>query len=130
MAVFNFENFFEVGNHLHHYSKKEAYQRSAITRYYYSVFHSAKDYFENSFRIHLSSKDIHSTLIRELENSPFEKENKLGENLRILRNNRNHADYFKRKINKNKAKISKKKTEEVNSLLDQLAKNPVRLMKN
>lgn len=101
-----------------------------MTQYYYSVFHPAKDYYEKSFRKHLSSHDIHRTLIRELENSPFEKEKELGESLRTLINNRNHADYFKRNIRRNKADTSKKKTEEVFSLLDYLVKHPVRIMKN
>lgn len=129
MSSFNFEKFYDVGNHLRSYSNSEEYQRSSATRYYYSVFNSVKDYYETSFRKHLPSTDSHGTLIRELENSPFRKENELGEKLRILRNNRNHADYFKRKFRLNKVNSSKKKSEEVFSLLGQLSKNPLRLMK-
>lgn len=129
MSTFNFKKFNNVGDHLKNYSKEEEYQRSAITRYYYSTFHSVKDYYEKSFRKILPSNNAHSTLIKELEKSPFEKERKLGEKLRYLRNNRNHADYRSRKVTKEKAKESKKKVEEIRTLLDSLLKNPIRLMK-
>jgi hypothetical protein len=46
--------------------------------------------------------------IKELENSPFEEENKLGEDMRILRNYRNEADYDKKRIRKNETKKYKK----------------------
>lgn len=130
MSSFNFEKLYDVGNHLLNYSHKEEYQRSSMTRYYYSAFHSAKTYYEKSFRKILSSNDIHSTLIIKLENSPFKEEKELGEKLRVLRNNRNHADYYKRSISKNKAKTSKNKAKEVFSLLKYLKKHPLRLMKN
>lgn len=130
MSSFNFEKLYDVGNHLIDFSHEEEYQHSSMTQYYYSAFHSAKEYYEQSFRKHLSTNDIHSTLIKELENSPFKEEKELGEKLRILRNNRNHADYYKRSISKNKAKNSKNKAKEIFSLLTYLKKHPLRLMKN
>ena len=130
MNSFNFEKLYLVGNHLKSHSKAEEYQRSAITRYYYSIFHPVKEYYEKSFRKILSSQNSHGTLITELENSPFEEEQKLGEMMRILRNNRNRADYSKKTINKNLAKNSKKKTDDTKSQLNMLIKHPLRPMKN
>ena len=125
---FDFSEFYEVTTHLKNYSNDEAYQRSSISRYYYSIFHPVKDYYENSFRKTLSSDDSHSKLINALENSPFEEENRLGDKLRNLRNNRNHADYRIGKLRKTKINDSKDKTDEILSLLEYLIKNPLRPM--
>lgn len=125
---FDFKKYYNVGNHLKDYSSKEEYQRSSISRYYYSVYHPIKDYYEKSFRKVLPSNDAHARLIKELENSPFEEENKLGENLRILRNNRNESDYDKKELGKLKLKNTKNKTDKILLQLDKLIKNPLRLM--
>lgn len=54
---FNWKIFLEVGNHLEKYSQEEAYQRSAVGRYYYSCYHSAKDYFKKgTFSIRTSKQ--------------------------------------------------------------------------
>ena len=127
--AFDFNRFYEVGTHLKNHSKEEAYQRSSISRYYYSIFHPVKEYYEKSFRKSLPSDDIHSKLIEALESSPFEEENQLGDKLRNLRNNRNHADYRKGNLRKIQVKDSKDKTDEILSLLDYLIKNPLRIMK-
>lgn len=126
--AFDFNKFYEVGTHLKNHSTDEAYQRSSISRYYYSIFHSVKDYYEKSFRKTLSSQDSHSELIDALEHSPFKEENILGGKLRILRNNRNHSDYRRGHIKKTQIKSSKDKADEILSLLDYLIKNPLRLM--
>lgn len=130
MASFEFEKFYSVGKHLQNHSNSEEYQRSSITRYYYSVFHASKEYYEKSFRKILSPEHAHSTLISEFEKSPFEKENELGEKLRVLKNNRVHADYRKRKLTTNQTKNSKKISEEIFALLDYLINHPVRIMKD
>ena len=67
--------------------------------------------------------------IKELENSPFEEENKLGEDMRILRNYRNEADYDKKELGKTKLKNTKNKTDKILLQLDKLIKNPLRLMR-
>ena len=125
---FDFKKYYNVGTHLKDYSSKEEYQRSSISRYYYSVYHQVKDYYEKSFRKALPSKDSHARLIKELEDSPFEEENKLGEDMRILRNNRNEADYDKKELRKTKLKNTKNKTDKVLVQLDNLIKNPLRLI--
>lgn len=63
MSKFDWKELYEVGNHLKDYSKKEAYQRSAIGRYYYSSFGPVKEYYEKSFRRILSSENAHTKLI-------------------------------------------------------------------
>jgi hypothetical protein len=60
---FDFKKYYNVGTHLKDYSSKEEYQRSSISRYYYSVYHPVKDYYEKSFRKILSSQDSHSKLL-------------------------------------------------------------------
>ena len=128
--IFEFKKFYDVGTHLKNYSNEEEYQRSSISRYYYSVFHQAKEYYETSFRRILPSNNIHSELIKELENSPFEEENKLGQKIRKLRNDRNYADYNDKKLRKNQVIKSKDKTDDILLQLDQLKKHPLRLRKN
>ena len=129
MSIFNFEKLYDVGNHLKDFSKDEEYQRSSISRYYYSVFHPVRDYYEKSFRRILSQDNIHSSLINGLENSPFKEEQKLGNDIRKLRNNRNYADYTQKRLRKNQTIESKKKTDEIIMQLNYLKKHPLRLMK-
>lgn len=126
---FDFKKYYKVGTHLKNHSSNEEYQRSSISRYYYSVFHPLKEYYEKSFRRVLSSKDSHKRLIEELENSPFKEEKILGEKMRTLRNNRNYADYNKKELRKSKVRDSKDKTDEILSQLDYLIKHPLRIMK-
>ena len=131
MKHFNWREFFDVGNHLKNYSKKESYQRSAICRYYYSCYDPVKSYYESSFRKTLSTTDNpHRTLIKLLKNSPFVEEKKLGKRLEDLRDNRNYADYNPKKLNKTMTSESKIYAEEIFKILDGLHKNPLRLMKN
>ena len=127
MTVFDWKEFYDVGNHLKRYSKKEAYQRSAICRYYYSCFGPVKNYYEKSFRKTLSSKNAHTHLIDALKNSPFIEEQKLGKKLDDLRKNRNFADYRLGKLNNNFVFDSKRYAEEIFEMLDELDKNPLRL---
>lgn len=129
MSTFDWEKNKEVGMHLKKYSSKEEYQRSAISRFYYSCFGPSKDYYEKSFRRTLSSKDTHKTLINELKSSPFIEEQKLGTNLKNLRTLRNNADYNK-KSQKFPTNLSKRKVDEIFSMLDYLKKSPLRLMRN
>ena len=108
MTVFDWKEFYNVGNHLKNYSKEEAYQRSAICRYYYSCFGPVKTYYEQSFRKTLSSIDAHTSLIKALKESPFIEEQRLGRKLDGLRKNRNFADYKSGKLNNNLVPDSKK----------------------
>lgn len=128
MSQFDWKEFYNVGNHLNSYSKKESYQRSAIGRYYYSCFGPVKNYFEKSFRKTLSKNDAHATLIRILVNFPFIEEQKLGKKLEELRDNRNIADYNPKNIKKHLVSDSKKDAEEIFQMLDELYRNPLRLI--
>ncbi len=49
--------------------------------------------------------------------------------MRILRNNRNEADYEKKELGKTKLKNTKNKTDKVLLQLDKLIKNALRLMR-
>lgn len=130
MSHFNWKKFYNVGNHLNDHSNEEEYQRFAIGRYYYSCYEPVKNYYENSFRKTLPSNDSHATLINILKSSPFIEEQKLGIKLDNLRKNRNFADYMDKKLNKNMVFDSKIHAEEIFSMLEELYKNPLRLMKN
>ena len=130
MSQFDWKELYDVGNHLNNYSKDETYQRSSIGRYYYSCFGPVKEYYEKSFRKTLSSDDAHSTLINILKNSPYVEEQKLGKKLDNLRKNRNFADYKSYELKKEVVFNSKKFAEEIFLMLDDLYRNPLRLMKN
>ena len=130
MSHFDWKEFYDVGNHLKDYSKEEAYQRSAIGRYYYSCFGPVKEYYEKSFRTTLSLEYAHFTLINILTNSPFVEEQELGDKLDDLRKNRTFADYKHDELKEAVALNSKKCAEEIFAMLDELYRNPLRLMKN
>lgn len=85
MSTFDWKKNKDVGIHLMKYSSKEEYQRSSISRFYYSCFAPSKDYYEHAFRRILSTKDAHQTLISALKNSPCIEEQKLGRKLKKLR---------------------------------------------
>jgi hypothetical protein len=129
MTVFDWKEFYDVGNHLKNYSKEEAYQRSAICRYYYSCFGPVKNYYEQSFRRPLLSKDAHANLIKALKESPFIEEQRLGKKIDELRKNRNFADYRLGKLSNNLVSDSKNYAEEIFIMLKGLYANPLRLIK-
>jgi hypothetical protein len=130
MKHFEWKKFYDVGNHLNNHSKEESYQRSAIGRYYYACYGPVKNYYEESFRKNLSTKDEpHRTLIDILKNSPFVEEQELGGKLEELRGNRNYADYTSKKLNRTLTSQSKKCAEEIFLMLKKLYANPLRLMK-
>ena len=129
MSIFNFKKFYDVADHLKDYSEDEEYQRSSISRYYYSVFHPVYDYYEKSFRRSLPLNNRHSNLIEELENSPFEEEQELGDLMRDLRKKRNHADYNQINLSDDDITDSKDESDEILKKLDHLKKHPLRLMK-
>jgi hypothetical protein len=93
MSIFDWKKNYDVGVHLKDCSGKEEYQRSSISRFYYSCFDPSKEYYEKSFRRFLSTRDAHKTLIIELISSPFIEEQQLGKKLKRLRSQRNIADY-------------------------------------
>lgn len=60
---FDWKEFHDVGDHLESHSQKEAYQRSAVGRYYYSCYHLVKDYFEKKYFSLGFQDNPHKTLI-------------------------------------------------------------------
>lgn len=128
MSTFDWKKNNNVGIHLMNYSSKEEYQRSSISRFYYSCFGPSKEYYEKSFRKILPTRDAHKTLINELTNSPFIEEHKLAKNLKKLRMQRNRADY-NNKSQKFEAKKSKKIVDDIFQILTGLKNNPVRIIK-
>ena len=128
MNTFDWNKNSNVGIHLMNYSSKEEYQRSSISRFYYSCFGPSKEYYEKAFRKILSTKDAHKTLIDELKNSPFFEEQQLGKKLKKLRKQRNRADYNKKSRNFSVEK-SKRTVEDIFDILNDLKIHPVRIIK-
>ena len=88
---FKWKKFCDVGNHLKKFSSEEEYQRSSISRYYYSCFNIVKLYFEKNY-YSLGRKNVHQNLIKGLDGRSDEEEF-LSETLDKLRRYRNNADY-------------------------------------
>lgn len=122
---FDWKKFYNVGIYLLNYSDEEEYQRSGIGRLYYACFGESKVYYEKAFLRILPSKDSHAVLIKELEDSIYDKEQELGGYLRKLRNSRNRADY-KSKLHPNDVKNSKNNAKLILDILNEVNKNPVR----
>lgn len=116
--VFDWKEFNEVGDHLIQYPK-EAYQRSAVGRYYYSCYMPVRKYFEAVIRVISSEENPHKTIIDELKKSNDDKENDLGDYMDKLRGYRNNADYHGR-FKQTNVKKAKKTSEDIDVLLDEL----------
>ena len=92
--MFNFEKVADVADYLALMDGEE-YNRSAISRYYYSLFCSTRLYLililgETRF---IKGKDIHTKVCDRLKMSDDLTENNLGNILEDLRQLRNFADY-------------------------------------
>ncbi len=101
MTYFDWRDFFNLAEELSN-RNDEACIRSAISRYYYSAFCSARYYLveikgENQF---LTRRRIHTKLYEYLKNSDDDNEAELGELLEILFEKRNCADYDWQNTNK------------------------------
>lgn len=90
---FKWSDLWNVGEHLRKYSKKEEFQRSAVERYYYACFLTARDYYEAENKKPLVKFDSHNTLIKFFITSYEKDHNEIGRKLIILRKYRNKADY-------------------------------------
>lgn len=92
--MFDFTKVYDVAVFLNQVEAEE-YYRSAISRYYYSVFGCARVYLilimgESKFRSH---KNVHQKVCDRLKDSDNPTEGALGRILVELRNLRNFADY-------------------------------------
>ena len=92
--MFDFSNFSKVGDKLSEFDDEE-YLRSAIGRYYYSIFCSARQYLveTKNKRYFLKRNDIHKMVSEELLKSNDLTEHYIGDTLEKLREIRNNADY-------------------------------------
>ena len=89
---FDWKKYHEVGEHLKNYSEDEAYQRAAISRYYYAYFNLIRRYFEKK-HYEIKSKHVHQKLIEGLNDSLDDDEYQLSVFLKKFRGYRNNADY-------------------------------------
>ncbi len=92
--MFQWQDFRQVADELMmHYD--ESHIRCAISRHYYSLFGSTRQYLINDKNLYEfnSRKNIHERIYRELINSNDSTEYELGEIIGFLRKMRNHADY-------------------------------------
>ncbi len=92
--MFDFRKVWQVANHLARENGEE-YNRSAISRYYYSLFCCARLYLllimhEYEFGY---GKNVHNRVCNRLKNSNDFTEHSLGKRLEKLRELRNFADY-------------------------------------
>lgn len=92
--MFDFKKFSKVGDMLSKH-KEESFTRSAIGRYYYSIFCSTRQYLveTKNKKYFLKRKNIHKEVCEELMKSNDLTENEIGEILEQLREIRNQADY-------------------------------------
>lgn len=117
--VFDWKEFNDVGVHLEEHSSEEAYQRSAVGRYYYSCYHLVKNYYEKKYHSLGRPEHPHETLIERLNFYGDEEEVDLAEALSKLRTYRNRADYYQGFRN-NIIRNAKKARDDINSLLESL----------
>ena len=92
--MFDFSKFNDVGDYLSKIDSEEN-NRSAISRYYYSVFGSVRMYLvlimqEFEFT---NNHDVHSRICDRMIDSKDNTESEIGEILDDLREIRNYADY-------------------------------------
>ena len=92
---FNWANFQTIADELAKRDDETAI-RSAISRYYYAVFGSARLYlidYKNRQSLANKTSNVHRDVKNILEYSPDETESEIGENLNKMRKLRNDTDY-------------------------------------
>lgn len=96
MTIFDWLDFKEVGDILSK-NKKEAFIRSALTRYYYAIFSAIREYLiyiKHQYQF-INNRKIHERVWKFLLSSRNDNENEVGEFLSNLRHVHNSADYDK-----------------------------------
>lgn len=124
MKSFDWKEFYGVGEHLMEFSNKEAYQRSAVGRYYYACFGVARNYYKTTQHKEVPSHNSHNFLINYFNNSPFNEEQEIGKKLQKIRKYRNKSDYGDKfdQMNLNK---SKNISHDLLSMLNNLNESPL-----
>ena len=127
--MFDFSKFNQVGDYLSLICKEE-YNRSAISRYYYSLFCCARLYLilimgETDFE---SGINVHGRVCERLRQSSDDAESVVGETLEELRQLRNLADYdwFKKDSSffKDRVIFAKKESKDALEQLQALGNSP------
>ena len=72
---------------------QESRLRSAISRAYYAAFIQARNHLRDKDGLSLPRLNIHQYVINRFKNDPDLTRQKIGSNLKIIRYNRNRADY-------------------------------------
>lgn len=67
--------------------------RSAISRAYYAAFIQARNYLRDQDGLAIPTQNTHEYVINQFRNSADEERQKIGRQLRRLRQRRNQADY-------------------------------------
>ena len=127
--MFDFRKVFNVANYLSHFGGEE-YSRSAISRYYYSLFGCARLYLILIMNEYEFGKgyNVHKRICNRLKNSDDPTECSLGKRLEKLKELRNLADYdwnekdkefFRKNLN-----YAKNETQRGLEQLDTLKKSP------
>ena len=117
--TFKGEEFFLVGEHLENYSKEEAYQRTAVGRFYYACYIKCRNYFESKTNGKLGKNSPHKKLIDFFKDSNNEVESKIGLNLEDLKRIRIKADY-KTNFKENSVSDSRSKARKIFNLFKEL----------
>ena len=126
---FNWANFQTIADELAKRDDETAI-RSAISRYYYAVFGSARLYlidYKNRQSLANKTSNVHRDVKNILEYSPDETESEIGENLNKMRKLRNDADYDWKKDKryfKKEIKGIKKKSHDCLNSIEYLKNNP------
>lgn len=74
-------------------SSQESRLRSAISRAYYAAFIQARNYLRDRMGISIPLKNTHQFVISQFQNNTDPRYQEIGTGLRILRSERNRADY-------------------------------------
>ena len=117
--TFESDDFFLVGEHLENCSNDEAYQRSAVGRFYYGCYWKCRNYFESKTNRRLGKKSPHKKLIDYFEGSENKIESQIGNNLYDLKSIRIKADY-KNNFKRNSVADSKSKAKKIFDLFEYL----------
>lgn len=91
---FDWEKFWNVGEHLMNYREEEEYQRSAVGRYYYACYLKARELYNKKNNFWIGKSIGHQKLIDEFKGSNNETERKIGQYLAELKKFRTNADYY------------------------------------
>lgn len=86
------KNLFDESSKKEYSPLKNAYLRASISRAYFAAFCLARNYLRDTEHLTIPKKDTHSWVINQFHGSSLQKQ-KIHEQLKRLRDDRNKADY-------------------------------------